>query len=392
MMTQNSVGGPSYEKEFYTIRVAANYANTPLAPSINDVKITEAVLHKLGSQWDFERISIHIRDGRVFTGKDALKDYLIAQGVNVIFDPTTYAEVFVPGGCSYWKSWDLFQDNSKLAEGAPILIVPQSLEKPDVLPRPFELMLATYEIRHHKNAAPAQPSTKRTATLTFQDSDNHYIKDELGGQHYFTLAHWHLMNPFATEEDIAKDLATNGSPWSHIDVKVGDEWESGCTFLALRRQAEPGEEQRPPRQNAESVLDVEPEPMSGRVPRAMTDYLGMEEPYSIRVTTNETLTGVIRRTTGLESPYTKETYYDYEIELDHEVRMDDYTTKYLNSIDELALFYDFDVTAHGQSWIYVEIEVDGVWMRGDKAALELFNIKVEKDTNGIWRELLGPRR
>jgi hypothetical protein len=104
------------------------------------------------------------------------------------------------------------------------------------------------------------------------------------------------------------------------------------------------------------------------------------------------LTGVIRRNGDFQSPYTKETYSDYEIELDQEVRMEDYNTKYLNSIDELALFYDFDVTAGGQAWIYVEIEVDGVWMRGDEAALELFNIKVEKDKNGIWGEVLGPRR
>lgn len=231
-MCQISVGGASYEKEFYTIRVAADYAKTPSAPDIKDVKDTEAVLHKLGSLWDFERISIHIRDGRIFTEKNALRDYLLAQGVKVFFNPTTYAEVFVPSSSSYWKSWDLFQDNSKLAEGSPILIVPQSLEKPDVLPRPFDLMLATYEIRHNKNTAPGLCETrKRTGTMTFQDSGNHYIKDELGGQHYFTLAHWHLMNPFATEKDIAKDFATNGSPWSHIDVKVGDEWITGCSFL-----------------------------------------------------------------------------------------------------------------------------------------------------------------
>jgi len=409
-MAQICVGGLAYEKDFFTIRVGPNFANTPLAPSINDVKDTEAVLHKLGAPWDLERISIHIRDGRVFTGKDALRDYLLAQGVKVIGSPSNYAEVLVPCPCSYWKSWHQFEDNSKLAEGAPILIVPESLEKPNVLPRSFELMLATYKIRHHKNTFAARPSTKEVATMTIQDSSSEYghcIKNELG-QHYFSLAQWHLKNPFATEEDIAKDLATNGSPWSHIDVKVGDEWMTGCTFLALRSPAEPGDDGPVPRQNAESVLadvseeepdaEEEPEPdavpdsMSGPVPRAMTDYPGMDEPYRIRVTTNETLTGVIRRTADFQSPYTKETYSDYEIELDQEVRMEDYNTKYLSSIDELALFYDFDVTAGGQAWNYVEIEVDGVWMRGDEAALELFNIKVEKDKNGIWGEVLGPRR
>ena len=226
-MAQISVGGPSYDKKIYTIRVAENYADKP-----ND---TEAVLHKLGSQWDFERISIHIRDGRVFTGKDALRNYLLAQGVKVLFHPTTYVEVFVPDSSSYWKSWHHFEENSMLADGAPILLVPESLETRDVLPRLFALMLATYDIRHHKNTAPGLSETrKRTGTLTIQDSHNHYIKDELEDQHYFSLAHWHLMNPFATEEDIAKDLETYGSPWSHIDVKVGDEWIQGTDFLAMR--------------------------------------------------------------------------------------------------------------------------------------------------------------
>lgn len=150
-------------------------------------------------------------------------------------------------------------------------------------------------------------------------------------------------------------------------------------------------EQRPPRQNAESVLDAAPHPMSGPVPRAMTDYPGMDEPYRIRVTTDDTLTGVIRRSGQFQSPYTGETYSDYVVELDQEVRLDGYRTKHLYSIDQLAPLYDFDVKTGGQVWFYVEIEVDGVWMRGDEAALELFNIKLEKDKNGIWGEVLGPR-
>ena len=226
-MAQISVGGAAYEEEFYTLRVAENYTDSP--------KKTEAVLHKLGSQWDFEQISIHIRGGRVFTGKDALRNYLLAQGVEVFFHPTTYVEVFVPDSSSYWKSWHQFEDNSRLADGAPILIVPESLKRRDVLPRPFDLMLVTYDTCHHKNTAPGLCETrKRSGTLTFENSDNHYIKDELEDQYYSSLAHWHLMNPNATEEHIAKDSATNGSPWSHIDVKVGDEWIVGTDFLAMR--------------------------------------------------------------------------------------------------------------------------------------------------------------
>ena len=238
-MAQICVGGAAYEQEYYTIRVAENYANTPTAPGIKDVKDTEAVLHKLGAPWDLERISIHIRGGSVFTGENAIRDYLRAQDVEVVFHPNTYVEVFVPNSSSYWKSWHQFEDNSKLADGAPILLVPQSLERPDVLPRPIEQMLATYEIRHHKNTSGLGERTKRTATLTFHDSrreNGHYVEEKWCGQrqHYFTLAHWHLKNSTATEEDIAKDLATNGSPWLHIDVQVGDEWILGTDFLAMR--------------------------------------------------------------------------------------------------------------------------------------------------------------
>ena len=231
-MVQICVGGLAYEEEYYTVRVAENYANTPTAP--------EAVLHKLGAPWDLERISIHIRDGRVFTGENALRDYLQALGVEVVFHPSTYVEVLVPCSSSCWKLWHQFEDNSKLADGAPIQLVPQSLEKPDVLPRPIEQMLATYKIQHHKNKAPGLgESTKRTATLIFHDShreNGHYVEEKWCGQrqHYSTIAHWHLMNPTATEENRAKDLATNGSPWLHIDVQVGDDWILGTDFLAMR--------------------------------------------------------------------------------------------------------------------------------------------------------------
>jgi hypothetical protein len=72
--------------------------------------------------------------------------------------------------------------------------------------------------------------------LTIQNIDDHFIKDKLG-LHYSSMVLWHLKNPFPTEEYIANDFATNGSPWSHIDVKVGDEWITGHTFLAQRSPA-----------------------------------------------------------------------------------------------------------------------------------------------------------
>ncbi len=65
--------------------------------------------------------------------------------------------------------------------------------------------------------------------------------------------------------------------------------------------------------------------MSGPVPRAFTDYPGMDEEFRIRfrpvdgVHTPGTWSGngVIFRHGYFENPLTKHTYYEYEIRLDH---------------------------------------------------------------------------
>jgi hypothetical protein len=116
--------------------------------------------------------------------------------------------------------------------------------------------VATYKIRHCKNTAAAQPSTKETATLTIRDTDDHYIKDRLG-QHYFSLAQWHLKNPFATEEEIAKEHEKNGSPWSHTEVLIAGEWITGCMFLAERNPARPGDDGPVPRSYGATIYDNE---------------------------------------------------------------------------------------------------------------------------------------
>jgi hypothetical protein len=396
----STTGGPAYAERGYIIRVDKAYCHKGTEPHE-----TEAILMKKGLLTEVNKdIEIHTRDGKVHT---TLVSYLTDHAVSPFgsalgyWQPWNFVEVMTTrfsGSRSNWISGTSFERGTQPSGNTIVMPDPAHV----VLPRGGAVYgMATYKIRHTKNTFASRPNTLETATLTMKGMEYHHITDEKG-LYYKSLVNWHLHDNFVSEEYIEKDLATNGSPWKFIDVKVGDEWMTGCTFLALRSPAGPGDDGPVPRQNAESVLDnvseEEPEPvaaphhMSGPVPRAMTDYPGMDEPYRIRVTTNDTLTGVIRRNGDFQSPYTKETYSDYEIELDQEVRMEDYTTKYLNSIDELALFYDFDVTAGGEAWIYVEIEVDGVWMRGDEAALELFNIKVEKDKNGIWGEVLGPRR
>jgi len=396
--TQAPSGGPAYAERGYIIRVDKAYCHKGSEPHE-----TEAILMKKGLLTEVNKdIEIHTRDGKVHT---TLVSYLTDHAVSPFgsalgyWQPWNFVEVMTTrfsGSRSNWISGTSFERGTQPSGNTIVMPDPAHV----VLPRGGAVYgMATYKIRHTKNTFASRPNTLETATLTMKGMEYHHITDEKG-LYYKSLVNWHLHDNFVSEEYIEKDLATNGSPWKFIDVLVGDEWQTGITFLALRSPAEPGDDGPVPRQNAESVLndaaeeepDAVPDSMSGPVPRAMTDYPGMDEPYRIRVTTNETLTGVIRRNGDFQSPYTKETYSDYEIELDQEVRMEDYTTKYLNSIDELALFYDFDVTAGGEAWIYVEIEVDGVWMRGDEAALELFNIKVEKDKNGIWGEVLGPRR
>ena len=145
--------------------------------------------------------------------------------------------------------------------------------------------------------------------------------------------------------------------WSYIEVMVNI--GLGNEFYMLTQPSadapqepfpfpEPFDESRPPRQNACSVvpgdsnyhddednddeevagetilpsLDTE---MSGPVPRAFTDYLGMDEEFRIRfrpvdgVHTPGTWSGngVIFRHGYFQNPITKNGYHEYEIRLDH---------------------------------------------------------------------------
>ena len=245
--TATPTGGSRYAATNYILRVEKKACKEGTEPDQ-----TEAILIKKGLITDIaDQIEIHTRSGEVYT---SIETYLTANAHSIRFaDPWMYVEVLVVTSAygSAWITGTQFEENSQPSTSEEMM---PNLT-PYVLPRGGPAYgVATYKIRHYKNTAAAQPSTNEIATLTFQDIDDHYIKDQLG-QHYFSLAQWHLKNPFATNEDIAKDLEKNGSPWSLIDVHVGGKWVTGCMFLAQRNPARPGDDGPVPRSNGATIYD-----------------------------------------------------------------------------------------------------------------------------------------
>jgi len=385
-------GGIEYGQRNYVLRVKKQYCYSGKEPTD-----TEAILVKNGFITDLkDDIQIYTQDGKVHTSIESyLTDHAISPFsqslgfwmpwgfVDVLAKNTYYGSNWVDGGNFATKTAP--SDVGLCGMPTPAPYTPPS--------GGVAYGLATYLIRHTKNTAPAQPSTKRTATLTIRNIDDHFIKDSLE-QHYFTLAHWHLMNPLATEEDIEKDLKISGSPWSYIDVKVGDEWVTGINFLAQRRSADAGSECRPPRQNAEAP-SMETEALSKPVDRAMTDYVGMDEPYGIRLSAphrNAVLNAVIRRAGGFENALTKKTYYEYQIELEENLSADGESLKTLWTMGEFVNEVhpiESDIP-DAEAWHYVDIQVDGIWHKAVDVSEELFNIRIERDEYGEYEEIFGP--
>ena len=249
--TTTPTGGARYAHSHYILRVVKKACEEGTDPHQ-----TEAILVKKGHVTDIaDQIEIHTRDGEIHTSIESYLDGRVNPDAPRFANSWIYVEVLVVTSDygSGWITGTRFQEESQPCESKEMMVNPP----PGALPRGGPAYgVATYRIRHIKNTAPAQPSTKEAATLTIRDTDDHYINNELG-QHYSSLAMWHLKNPFATEEDIEKDLATNGSPWSHIDVKVGDDWVTGCTFLAQRRPAQPGDDGPVPRSYGATVYDFD---------------------------------------------------------------------------------------------------------------------------------------
>ena len=242
--TSHCRGGASYDKRKFVIRVASRYANTETAPTIKNADDTEAALYKLGSSWDLERISIHTSDGSTY---NSLRNYLLAQGVKIMCHPITYVEVCID---TYWQSWEEFSSNSTLADGAPIIMVPQGMEYPVVLPRGgVAYALATYKFRHTERKSPSDPNEFYEAKLVVSSPDCERVIELNDGEGTMSLNQWTY--------DWEPKHEELGSPWSYIDVKVGDNWVSGITFRSLRCDSTPDDDIPVPRQNADTPLDVD---------------------------------------------------------------------------------------------------------------------------------------
>ena len=248
--TSNCRGGASYDKRKFVIRVAKRYANTEIALTIKNVDNTEAALYKLGSSWDLEWISIHTRDGSTY---NSLRDYLLAQGVKVMCHPSTYVEVCID---TYWQSWEEFSINSSLADDAPIILVPQGMEYSAVLPRGgIAYALATYKFRHTERKSPTDPNEFYEAKLVVSSPDCERVIELQHDKENMSLNEWTY--------DWEPNHEKLGSPWSYIDVKVGEEWVSGTTFRSLRCDSNPLDDCPVPRQNADTPLDVDDDEVDG---------------------------------------------------------------------------------------------------------------------------------
>lgn len=240
---------------------------------------------------------------------------------------------------------------------------------------------------------------------------------------------------YTTVKDYLADYGVNPPDcfWSFIEVMIDDYWVSGNEFYMLTQPSanasqepftfpEPFDESRPPRQNACSVvpgdsnyheddeevagevilpaLDTE---MSGPVPRAFTDYPGMEEEFRIRfrpvdgVHTPGTWSGngVIFRHGYFENPLTKHTYYEYEIRLDHMAQSTNPDLNYVQNLYSIAEFAEIGLghkISNVDAWRRIEVNIDGRWTLGTFAAKTLFNIEVQENQRGVLSEFRGISR
>lgn len=225
--------------------------------------------------------------------------------------------------------------------------------------------------------------------------------------------------------------------WSFIEVMVDDYWVSGNEFYMLTQPSadapqepfpfpEPFDESRPPRQNAcsvvpgdsnyhddednddeevagETILPSLDTDMSGPVPRAFTDYPGMDEEFRIRFRPVDGVhipgtwsgNGVIFRHGYFENPITKHGYHEYEIRLDHMAQSTNPDLNYTQSLYSVAEFAEIGLghkVSNVDAWSRIEVNIDGRWTLGTFAAKKLFNIEVQENQRGVLSEFRGLNR
>ena len=221
-------GGDAFSKNTYVIRVAEKF----LMPGLT-AQDTEAVLVKQGSPTDLN--SVIIRTNKDYATLEAyLEDYAVPPFKGKWWGGWMFVEVLVKTMKLYNSGWINGQHFKEETEPSnPPTYMPTPSPPPyyaSVAPH-----LATFTIRDDVRMAPAEPSTLRTAKMTFSSKDDHYIKEGPAQLHYHNIDQWRSgIGISATEEDIAKAREKNGSPWGHIHVLVDGRWIPGLDFLAMR--------------------------------------------------------------------------------------------------------------------------------------------------------------
>ena len=217
------IGRKAFRKMAYVIRVDKRF----LKPGTNQ-RFSEALVVKLGPT-DLVRIRTPTKD------YDTLEAYLEDYAVSPFKDwcgAWMFIEVLVKTMELYNSSWI---NGLTFKDGTAPSDPPTYMRAPPLVPSYASVAphLATFPVRHTTRKAPAQPSTPLTAELTFSGLDDYSIKCGLAELYYDSIGKWHL-GGHATDEDIAKDLEENGSPWAHVHVLVDGRWIPGMDFIAMR--------------------------------------------------------------------------------------------------------------------------------------------------------------
>ena len=222
-------GGDDFSKSIYVIQVDDRF----LMPG-HTADDTEAVLVKQGGPTNLNSVMIRTQDKVYGTLETYLEDNAVPPIKGTWWGGWMFVKVLVKtmkGYNSNWINGQHFKDGTEPSN--PPTYIPTPAPAPNYAS--VAALRATFTIRDDVRMAPAEPSTLRTAKLTFSSQDDHYINEGPGQLHYGNIDQWRSgIGISATEKDIAKAREENGSPWGHIHVLVDGRWIPGLDFIAMR--------------------------------------------------------------------------------------------------------------------------------------------------------------
>ena len=228
-LTTAPSGGEAFWNMTYVIQVDERF----LMPG-HTAEDTEAVLVKQGGPTNLNSVMIRTQDENYATLEAYLEGNAVAPIKGTWWGGWMFVKVLVKTMKLYNSDWingQHFKDGTEPSN--PPTYIPTPAPSPNYAS--VAAHLATFTIRDDVRMAPAEPSTLRTAKLTFSSQDDHHIKEGLAQLHYHNIDQWRSgIGISATEEDIAKAREENGSPWGHIHVLVGGRWVPGLDFIAMR--------------------------------------------------------------------------------------------------------------------------------------------------------------